>query len=388
MSLEILFVIGSLDVGGAERHLLRVVPALQACGYNVAIYCVGKRGVLAEDFEAAGVPVFVSSFQISIRANKVKRMVRLLATGVSLTRFIHQHRPYLVHCFLPEAYLMGAVASNLVGHPRLVMSRRSLNNYQRARPLLGILERWLHGIVLLALANSYAVLEQLWQEGIRVERTALIYNGVELPHVISDEAKRAMRESKGITTDGTVLIVVANLKPYKGHEELLRALGTLAQKGWKSWTLLVAGRDDGIGKNLRILSQELGIAGNIRWLGAIADTTSWLQSSDLGVLCSHEEGFSNAILEGMACGIPFIVTNAGGNAEAIAGEQFGWVVPPKDVQSLSEALGSAMASSDLGKMGAACRIRAESQFSLDACIKMYRSVYERRMGLKRKESII
>src|SRR4029079_17142928 len=82
----------------------------------------------------------------------------------------------------------------------------------------------------------------------------------------------------------------------------------------------------------------LGIEENIKLLGARTDIAALLAAADIGVLASHEEGFANSILEGMASGLPMIVTDVGGNAEAVVNGVTGLVVPPRDARALGSAI--------------------------------------------------
>ena len=77
------------------------------------------------------------------------------------------------------------------------------------------------------------------------------------------------------------------------------------------------GRDDGIGSSLKTKTRKLGIAEHVRFLGQRPDVVELLRIADIGLQCSHEEGFSNALLEAMAAGLPTIATDVGGTAEAV-----------------------------------------------------------------------
>src|SRR5205823_891079 len=125
-------------------------------------------------------------------------------------------------------------------------------------------------------------------------------------------------------------IIVANLIPYKAHTDLFHALAQISPKLPADWTLLCVGRDTGYGAKLEKFSQELKLSDHIQFLGERRDVRELLAHAHIGILCSHEEGFANAILEGMTTGLPMIVTDVGGNAEAVVHEKTGLVVPPHD----------------------------------------------------------
>ena len=139
--------------------------------------------------------------------------------------------------------------------------------------------------------------------------------------------------------------------------------------------LFCLGRDDGIAAQLQSQIDAEGLRENIRLMGARSDVPDFLRMADIGVLCSHEEGFSNAILEGMAAGLPMVVTDVGGNAEAVVDGQTGYVVPPHDSAALGEALLKMADNSSRTAMGEAGRQRTRERFSMSACIDAYEALY-------------
>ncbi len=174
-----------------------------------------------------------------------------------------------------------------------------------------------------------------------------------------------------------VLVVVANLIPYKGHADLLEALARAAELLPRCWCLLVVGRDDGYGAALRSQAAHLGLDAHIRWLGSVEALDSILAAADIGIQPSHEEGFSNAILEGMAAGLAMVVTDVGGNPEAAVQGQSGLVVPPRDPAALATALLQLAASIELrGQLGAAATVRATACFGLPRCVAAYAAIYQ------------
>ena len=180
----------------------------------------------------------------------------------------------------------------------------------------------------------------------------------------------------GIPAGSIVLIMVANLIPYKGHADLVSALGEVALKMPQPWHLICVGRDQGHGPQLRDQVSKLGLEKNIHFLGERNDVPQLLKASDIGVLSSHEEGFSNAVIEGLAAGLPMIVTKVGGNAEAVTEGETGLVVPPRDSSALGRAI-LQLASNPLlrSRMADAARERAAHDFSIESCVEKYDRLY-------------
>ncbi|MEX2352576.1 MAG: glycosyltransferase family 4 protein, partial [Gammaproteobacteria bacterium] len=98
--------------------------------------------------------------------------------------------------------------------------------------------------------------------------------------------------------------------------------------------------------------------------------------ADLGVLPSHQEGFSNSLLEMMAAGLPVIATDVGGNGEAIIDNASGLLVPPQDPKALGHAIARIAADPVLRRgLGDSARARMRECFSIERCAEEYRQVY-------------
>lgn len=372
---RILFVISQLDVGGTERHLAMLAPALVRRGWPVTVFSLKGDGPLRSVLESAGVDV-VGATSRSGDTGHSGRIGVLLSAARALWRELRR-RPAIVHFFLPEAYLVGAPLAALARVPARVMSRRSLNAYQASYPFVGAVEKVLHRTMSAVLGNSRSVMRELTaQEGVPARKAVLIYNGVDLSRFAQPETRTVARAALGLAPDSLVLTIVANLIPYKGHSDLLEALSRAKGQLPSHWRLLLIGRDDGIGAMLRQQVTALGLEGHVEFLGSRGDVPRLLAAADIGLLCSHQEGFSNALLEGMAAGLPMIATDVGGNGEAIADGMSGLLVPARQPDALSSAILRLADDPALrGRLGQAARERVLRDFSLEACIDRYEALY-------------
>jgi glycosyltransferase involved in cell wall biosynthesis len=361
---EIFFVIGTFEVGGAESHLLSITRELVRRGWKVSVYALEKGGPLQRGFEESGATI-LSSPKASL-AHFAQAAWHLLWTMI-------KHRPAIAHSFLPLAYLIAAPSALLARIPVRIMSRRS---YQADMWWLSSVERLLHKTMTAILGNSLSVVRQLRDEGVPSRKLGLIYNGIDIARSRDSGSRPATRAAIGLTEATLTFVIVANLIPYKGHRDLIEALRQCRAQLPEPWRLLIVGRDDGIAVALRAQAAEAGIAGNVSFLGPRQDVPDLLKACDIGLLCSHQEGFSNAILEGMAASLPMIVTDVGGNAEAVLDGMTGIVVPAHDPARLAKAIAclanNATMRSDLG---AAARLRVEEYFSLERCVSAYDELY-------------
>jgi glycosyltransferase involved in cell wall biosynthesis len=373
----IVWFIGSLNVGGAERHAVQILPRLDRNRWRPLCYCLAERGVLADQLEAEGVPVLTTPIEPPQEgASRIRRTVRIARVILNLTGVLKELNPAVAHFFLPAAYILGAPAAALASVPVRIMSRRSLNNYQQDRPLAGLIESRLHPGMTAILGNSRRVIDQLRTlERVPQRKLGLIYNGIDVGQAV-EGARSRVRAQLGIPPDALVFVIVANLIPYKGHHDLIDAFARAAARLPVGWRLLVVGRDDGIGPGLRTQAESAGIAPNVVFLGERRDVGGLLAASDVNLLSSHQEGFSNAVLEGMAAGLPSIVTDVGGNPEAVIDGQNGLVVPPHDAERFAFAIERLAADAGLrAAMGDSARTRAKEHFTLETCVARYEELY-------------
>lgn len=373
---RLLMVTRALDVGGTERHLAQIAPGLAARGFDVTVYCIAKTGAQVGDVEASGIRV-AGPAPYQQRLGKIGSALTLASGALGLIPEMLLGRPDIAHFYLPHAFLAGSVAAALTQVPVRIMSRRCQNLYQLKHPRLAEVERRLHGSMTAILGNSRNIVDELvMQEGVPSPRAGLIYNGIDLAKFTGPFDRAALRGALGIEDDATVISILANLQSYKGHGDLVAALARIKDRLPQPWHLLAIGRDDGQLTGLRTQAEALGIDANIHWLGMRRDTVDLLRASDLGVLASHQEGFSNAVIESMAAGLPMIVSDVGGNAEAVLHRRCGLVVPARDPDSLAAAIEELAGNQVLAAaMGRAGKMRALSHFSLDACLEKYERMY-------------
>jgi glycosyltransferase involved in cell wall biosynthesis len=379
MKPKVLVLVGSFEVGGTEQHLARVLPKLHQHGFDITIYTLNPRGRLREPLLNGGIVVAEPPQLkwIDSLPQGIGRVFKLVVFSIAYMRLLKVWRPHIVHFFLPQAYLIGGILSLPFRRLVRIMSRRSLNLYQNRHPYWAQIEKILHNKMNVILGNSIAVLRNLRAEGIPERKLVLLYNGLDVQAPVSIESKRLTRSRMGLVDDCLLLVCAANLHAYKGHEDLLRALGRVSPMLPSGWSIAMLGRDMGLGKSLRDLSAQLGLESNVMWLGDREDAQEIIAAADIGVLCSHQEGFSNSVIEYMANGLASIVTEVGGNSEAIKHGENGLVVQAQDIQAIADAiLVLGTQESIRTKMGESARRRAVEYFSLDGCVGSYARLYK------------
>ena len=121
---------------------------------------------------------------------------------------------------------------------------------------------------------------------------------------------------------------------------------------------------------------EAYLENNFYFVGERSDIPDLLSILDVSVLPSLSEGFSNTVLESMSAGLPLVVTDVGGNSEAVIDGKTGFVVPPKDIVKMADSINLLLANKELAKkMGREGRKRAQQLFSMDRMINKIENLY-------------
>ena len=363
-----------LDVGGTELHLLNILPNLSREKYKVTIRTIYKNGSLENRFKRSGIQVITPKNNNELLA-KIESTIKLI---------IHMmvSRDEVYHFWLPEAYLIGGICGRLVGIKKMIMSRRSLNNYQQKYKLLTRVEKYLHKYMQIVLCNSDAIKNNLLGENIEQNKVKVIRNGFDINRLekIRDEECNYRREAE-IKQDSFVILCIANLNAYKGHLVLLSALNMIKEKLGSNWVLLCVGRDDGEQSRIIKKAREYEMAEHIKLLGSRNDVLELLQVADISVLASYEEGSSNAVLESMAMRKPTIATMIGGNTEMIKNGITGILVKPREPEELAEAIYQLYIDKFFRfKLGEAAHEEVKNNYELRKSILKYEEIYDRVLG--------
>ena len=226
------------------------------------------------------------------------------------------------------------------------------------------------------LVNSEAVRQDvLEREKIDPARIELIYNGVDIDKFDSQTARDTVREEMGIEAGEIAIGVVANLIHYKGHLELVET-AKIVREQEPGVKFIFIGRDGGMKPELERRIVEYGLKKTIIFTDDRTDVTRLMQAFDIAALASHEEGFSNVVLESMAAGLPMVATRVGGNPEAILDGETGYLVPPRDPAAMADKLLHLIHNAPLrSTMGRLARQRVTETFSMERLIENMENLY-------------
>jgi glycosyltransferase involved in cell wall biosynthesis len=290
----------------------------------------------------------VHSGQIDFDSSRLEKMFLYIRATWMLWQ--KARRVNVLHAFLPLTNFMGACAGYFAGVDKIVTSRRGLGNHQDKFPLWKLFDRISNFLSDTVTVNSLVVAEDtIIRDGIKRDKLVCIYNGLDAESLIHALPSRSsVRKSLGLNDGQATLIIVANLIAYKGHSDLLDAVAKLVPR-FPDICLLVVGEDRGIGAQLSAQAENLHIDKNIQWLGLRRDIPELLAAADIYICASHEEGFSNSLLEALAAGKAVVATKVGGNMEMLEDGALGLLVEPHDSDELYAALDKLLSDVSIGE---------------------------------------
>ena len=305
--LHVLFVVPDLTVGGAERHVATLLPAMDRTRFAPSVLCINQPGPLFAEVEAAGVPARALDHP---KANVLGLVCALVELVVHLLRT----RPDVVVMRGANAELLGRIAAVLARVPRTVVWVHNCGEVTprpRARTLadrlLGPVTSAYYG---LARGQVPYLVDELGYERSKIR---LVHNGADparYPFVPVEERSRALAEELGVQPGDAVVGIVAVLRPEKDHTTFLRAARTVLERVPHARFLVVGrGKYPEDMERVQAQARELGIADRVVFTGRRADVADVVALMDVFCLTSYTvECFPMALLEAMAVGRAAVCT--------------------------------------------------------------------------------
>jgi glycosyltransferase involved in cell wall biosynthesis len=361
--------------GGTERQVVQLLRLLQASGqYRPYLACHQKRGEVLAEAERLGLGEILeyplNSFYDRNFLIQLRRCVRFLkANEIDV---VHTHDFY--------TNIFGMLAAWLAGVPARIASKRETEGFRN--PMQKRAERYAFGLANSVITNANAVRTQLVGEGVRAEKLLTIYNGlntnrVEPENTVSRDARLSMFDLPSANRDRRFVTIVANLEhAVKDHSTFLRAAARV-RRAVPEASFLIAGQGV-LTESLRAEAKGLEIADTTFFLGHCERIAELLALSEVGVLSSQAEGFSNSILEYMAAGLPVVVTDVGGAREAVSDGESGFIVPARDDEAMAARIIMLLDDPERARvMGARGRLIVKERFSCEAQLEQTVALYDR-----------
>ena len=370
--IRILRIISNLGVGGVQKRMISLLPKLNEERYSI-IVCSFKTGKLQNRLEQSGIPVKIIPRRFKFDPVCIYRLYSIMKK--ENIDIVH------THCHKPNT--TGRIAAKLAGVPVIIANEHNMDTWKSNWQLT--LDKWLSAYSDKIIAVSEAVKSfYVKNANISADKFEVIYNGVDLDfwqkNMPSQKAILEKKAKLGLLQGNKVIAAIGRLHPQKGHEYLLRAAKKIISRMGNLKFLIVG--DGPMKESLESLSERLGIKENVVFTGKRDDVKDMLCISDFSVVSSIREGFSNVVLESMACSKPVVATDVGGNKEIIIDGENGFIVPSRNEDALADKIQALAGNEELTiRMGLAAK-EAVKNFSLSQMKYKTEKLYEELMDKK------
>jgi glycosyltransferase involved in cell wall biosynthesis len=345
------------DYRGGQHQALVLLRGLRARGHAPELITLGES-LLARRAKDAGVSV-----------HGVPPGRRRLAAALAIHRLVRERRVDVVHANEPHALTSAWIARAHRCVP-LVASRRialplstnalSLARYRAAGRIVAV---------------SNFVRKSVVASGFADQFVAMIYDGVEIPPMISPADRQQARARFAISRESVCIANIAAFVPEKGHVLLIRALADL-RANYPQCVLLLSGEGPEKFK-LHEVMRELRLEGVVKFPGFVSDFESVYAATDLFVFPSHEEPLGSALLSAMAHGLPVVAVARGGIPEVVEDGKNGLLVKELDPGALAAAIARLLSNpAEARRLGQAARETISSRFSANRMVDATLNLYE------------
>ena len=369
MKHAVLELTGSFQLGGSERQAVQLAKMLNDEGsFRVFVGCLDRTGDLDSELSwlsSEEIPEFKLT---SFYDRNFLRQVSRCAT------FIKTHDIDVVHTHDFYTNIFGMCAAYWAGVPARVASKRETFSKTEKQMLI---ERQAFRLADRIVANANAVKEFLVTSGVPEGKITVIHNGLDMERLTpAGGDRRSVLDSLGLGrfAHRQIVTIVANMSSeVKNHGMFLRTAKTVLDAADAAFVLAGEGE---LTESLKTLARELGIDQNVAFIGRCGNVADLLSVSDVCVLSSRSEGFSNSILEYMAAGKPVVATRVGGAAEVVIENETGFLVDDDDDKTMAARITMLVHDRELaGRLGEHGRAMIENGFTLGRQLAKTLDVY-------------
>lgn len=320
---NIVHLVQDLETGGLEKVIKTIVTSIDARKYNIEVWCLASGGEIAEEIKREGIELKILGLTNYHNPSSI----------LKLTYLLKKHNIDIVHTHGYFANTFGRISAFIGGIPKKIAH---VHTIKKQNPYI---EKILSLVTDKIICISGAVQEFIIkEEGVKRNKTILIYNGIESPNIQADSNKGdTLKKSLDINKNDIVLVVIASLTKHKGHSFLINAFAQ-SFKNNQNLKLLIVGTGplkDAILSQIR--DQDLFTRAIL--LGFRKEIMQLLSIADISILPSiTKEGLGLALIESIAMKKPVIGSNVGGIPEVIEDGVNGIVVPHSNVEKLAYAI--------------------------------------------------
>lgn len=352
--MRVLHVITSLEIGGAEKLMIDLIPKLNKRGIKSDLLLFnGEETPFKKKISEQGVDIYHISY-----SKNVYNPMNILKLIPVLKKYdiIHTHNT------APQLF---CVIANIFCQKKLITTEHSTNNRRRNKIIFKLLDKWMYSrydrVICISQGVEMALRNYLSRFDYRIKT---INNGIDLTAFCS-----SMNKSNLDNTGNIVLIMVGRFGIQKDQETIIRAMQYLPEN--VCLNLVGTGINESACK---LLVEDLNLDKRVSFLGERTDIPELLKLSNIVIQSSHWEGFGLAAVEGMASGKPVIASDVEGLREVVNG--YGLMFKNGDEHHLVEQIKALINSPNYyQEVALKCRLRAK-EFSINKMVDEYISTYK------------
>lgn len=356
-----------MALGGTEQVIRQLVENMPTDLVEHHIFCLdGEIKELGELLVSKGFTIHCYRRKKGFDRSLVRYLRYLIA----------QEQYDILHCHQYTPFVYGVIAS-IFNRSKVVFTEHGRFYPEVAKPkrklINPVLALFTNKITAISKATAKAVVDFEYMPQHKVE---IVYNGLKLD-VDKLKKKNSIQDLQNFLKipQGAFLFgTIARLDPIKNHIMLIKAFAELCKK-YKDLYLIIIG-DGPMMRDLRILVTDLNMENNVVLTGFIVEPQKYLLAMDVFLLPSFSEGTSMTLLEAMACGVPPIVTNVGGNPEIVENNVSGLIVENDDQEGLASAMSKLLIDKNLRiNVSAAAMERFRDTFKENHMVSNYMAIY-------------
>lgn len=359
---KILYIIWSLDLGGAEQVVVDLAGRLRGGQFEPVVCCLNQKGRHSLRLEEQGIKV--------IALNK-KPKVDFSVIG-KLLKIIKEEKIDLIHTHLFSAHLWGRIAAVIARVP-VISTEHGIDRWRTKFHILldRILTRANKKVIFVSKKVRDFYAEQVYPLNGKAE---VVYNGIDASQFKRPLDIRAIRLSLGFDPAKKIIGTVGRLVADKAHRDFVKAISLIVHKR-KDVLGVIVGEGE-LRPVLERMIRDLGLKDHVALLGYRSDTSELYRAMDVFVLSSASEGFPLTVLEAIHSGVPVVATDVGGIRECIESGKEGWLVPPSEPQALADAILKVLEDQELGfKFSQNASRKAAEEFSIEKMTERHEAIY-------------
>lgn len=362
--MNILHINAGNETGGGMYHILNLLQEFNREEFSLGVF---EKAELYKRAREAGINTVYFSSKTKLSIPLIKKMAN----------YIKYKKITYIHTHGPRANVYANILKRIAQFNWVVTVHSDPSHDFMGK---GIYGNFLSKLNIRAIKNADRIVaiseqfkDQLVSYGVNNKKIISILNGIDFDKHIN---KSYQKKDFGLSEEDFLILMVARLEPIKAHNNAFQALKKLMNTNKKCHLMLLG--DGSLMRELKQMSYDLNIHKNVHFLGYRDDVDYFYQMADITLLTSLSESFPLVLLESARAKTPVISTNVGCVNKLLPNKSVGWVVPPGDINQLTESLAEAAKlhkTGTLNSVGYRLYDYASTQFSLSTFADNIYNVY-------------